>query len=153
MPLQFATSLLLMFVSLPSVGQKVSCSCDSVNVQDFQLDCKKISLSGGSSLQYQFNCDSIWLTLCSSSGKKHILYSIETRLHHYHDRVGYVFYKEFRKELLFRKDCVIPTGCNFFLVDKNSGRMIEEFGDLIDCPGLETLQGFLVYLDNSFYQN
>jgi hypothetical protein len=141
--------LSLIFCSLLVSGQKASCACDSISSEAFQLDCNKRKLGNGALLFYQFNCDSIWLTLQNARGKTRVLYSIPTRLHDYHDRVGWVFYREYRDALLFRKDCVPPTGCDFFLVDKTTGHTRLELGEIIDCPGMEKLKGLLFFLDSS----
>src|SRR5690349_18547975 len=102
MNFRIATFLLTLFLSLSGKGQNFSCKCDSASIEGFEIDCHTKKLKDGSLLFYQFNCDSIWLTLQNSAGQKHVLYAIATRLHTYHECIGYIFYREFRKFLLFR---------------------------------------------------
>jgi hypothetical protein len=138
-------------LSVSVSAQKISCGCKSIDREAFGINCNKQRLRNGSLLLYQFNCDSIWLTLHNKAGRKLVLYSIPTELRDYHDRVGYVFVQEFQKTVLFRKSCVAPTGCDYLLIDKYDGRTKKEFGDLIDCPGTGKMKEYLVFLDYAPY--
>jgi hypothetical protein len=138
-------------LSFSGSAQKISCGCKSIDPDEFGINCNKQRLRNGSLLLYQFNCDSIWLTLQNKAGRKHVLYSMPTGMRDYHDRVGYVFVQEFQKTVLFRKNCVAPTGCDYLLIDKYDGRTKKEFGNLIDCPGTEKMKEYLVFLDYAPY--
>jgi hypothetical protein len=153
MTFRIAVLLLFSIISYSGSAQKLSCSCDSISLDLLQMDCGKKALRNNAFLYYQFNCDSIWLTLQNRNGKKIILYSFPTRLYEYHYRVGYVFLREFKNVILFGRDCVAPTGCSYVLINSYTGRIEKELGEPISCPGTETIKNIIFYLDYSSYKD
>jgi len=101
-------------------------------------------------LYYQFNCDSIWLTL-ENNKQKHIIFSMTTEYYSYTYRLGYQFAKEFNSSILFRSGCPANGPCNFILVDKKTGEKITEFGELIYDHSADSpfIHSFILYFTDS----
>lgn len=132
-----------------SYGQKKECGCKSDTSLEIRTYCKTIRLKNGSKLYYQFNCDSVWLTLENTKGVKRILYSeTDTILFQYTYRIGYQFAKEYRNCLLFRSGCPANGPCNFVLVNKKTGRDIADLGELIYDHDTEKFYDFVIYFSN-----
>lgn len=141
--------LLLLIFHNVSYAQIKQCECisDSAITQN-TANCKTLYLKDGAKLYYQFNCDSIWLTL--ENDKKIIVFSSSTEYYNYNYRLGYQFAKEYEKSILFRSGCLSNGPCNFVLVDKISGKTIEEFGELIYDHFIDSpFYDFLIYFTDS----
>lgn len=148
----------LFFASTILFGQKQKqCSCLKVWTFDKIEDCQEKILKDKSKLYYQFNCDSIWLTLERPSGKKKILYSLSGEdykdLGPYNYRLGYYFINEFETELLFRFGCPATGSCNYVLVNKKSGTTTQKFSNLILDLNKESNNEFLIYFDETTDDN
>jgi hypothetical protein len=84
-------------------------------------------------LYRQFNCDSSWLTFESKSGLKSVLYSLDKSLIELTERLGYQLVKEYKTTLLFENRQASGGGfpAYFELIDKDDGKVLEEFGTII----------------------
>ncbi|MFI5152456.1 MAG: hypothetical protein ACHQET_03935 [Chitinophagales bacterium] len=111
-------------------------------------DCKTTLLKDGSKLDWQFNCDKIWLTLEFKNGKKEIIDTVPIEYYDYTFRLGYHLFKEFANSLLFRSGCPANGPCNFVLLDKSNGKKISEFGELIYDHETGTIYDFILYLSS-----
>lgn len=146
--------LLLAFLSLLklSYGQQKQCGCKTDTlINQYTTDCKTTLLSNGSKLYWQFNCDSIWLTLQNKNGKKIILDTVPIEYYSYTYRLGYRLVKEYKNTLLFRSDCPANGPCNFNLVDKNSGKRLKQFGELIYDHDEKKFYDFIIYFSSKNY--
>jgi hypothetical protein len=145
--------LLFTLLTLTSLGfaQTRQCECPTDSfITQYTTNCRTKYLQDSSMLYYQFNCDSIWLTL-ENKTQKHIIFSMTTEYYSYTYRLGYQFAKEFNNSILFRSGCPANGPCNFILVDKKTGKTITEFGELIydhsaDSPFVES---FILYFSDS----
>lgn len=114
----FLLLVFLLSVNLSYEQQKqYSCKTDTL-INQFTVDCKTIFLNNGSKLFWQFNCDSIWLTLQNQHGKKIIIDTVPIEYYPYANRLGYHLMKEYQNTLLFRSGCPANGPCNFNLIDK-----------------------------------
>jgi hypothetical protein len=115
-------------------------------------ECNIHLLKDGSKLYYQFNCDSVWLTLEKKSGRKIIIYSMAgddfKELYGYNYRLGYQFAHEYNKSILFRSGCPANGPCNFILINKSNGKITAELGELIYNREKNKFYNFLVYFSN-----
>lgn len=146
---QLIILLLLFTINELGFAQTKQCECLSdSNITQNTTDCATINLKDGSKLYYQFNCDSIWLTL--ENDKKLVVFSSSTEYYNYTYRLGYQFAKEYEKSILFRSGCLANGPCNFVLVDKVSGKTIEEFGELIYDHFIDSpFYDFVIYFTDS----
>lgn len=111
------------------------------------INCDTIVLKNKSLLYYQFNCDSVWLTLENKKGNKNILFSMGAELYGYTYRLGYQLIKEFKTTLLFRSGCAANGPCNYVLTNKENGKEIEKFGELI-FNSEDSLSEFIIYFSD-----
>ncbi|RTZ01765.1 hypothetical protein [Flavobacterium sp. GSP6] len=97
------------------------------------ISCDTTLFQNGSKLYRQFNCDSSWLTFENKNGLKKIMYSLDKPLIELTSRLGYQFVKEYKTTLLFENRQASGGGfpTNFELIDKDNGKVIEEFGTII----------------------
>jgi hypothetical protein len=82
--------LLLLLLLKPSYGQQKQCGCKTDTlINQFTTECKTRLLGNGSKLYWQFNCDSIWLTLQNKNGKKIIIDTVPIEYYPYTYRLGF----------------------------------------------------------------
>ena len=144
--------LVLLFSLKFSYGQQKQCSCKTDTlINHFTTDCKTTLLRNGSKLYWQFNCDSIWLTLQDKNGKKIIIDTVPIEYYAYTYRLGYRLVKEYENTLLFRSGCPANGSCNFNLVDKSSGKKLKQFGELIYDHDKEKFYDFIIYFSSKNY--
>jgi hypothetical protein len=143
--------LIITYLTLTSMcfAQTRQCVCPTDSfITQYTTDCKTKYLKDSSMLYYQFNCDSIWLTL--ENKQKHIVFSMTTEYYSYTYRLGYQLAKEYDKTLLFRSGCPANGPCNFVLVDKKTGKTIKQFGELIYDHSADTpFFSFILYFSDS----
>jgi hypothetical protein len=60
-------------------------------------------------------------------------------------RLGYQLVKEYKRGLLFRSGCAGNGPCDFFLIDKNTGKTLKEFGELIYDRNKDKFYDFVLY--------
>ncbi|MGL4629902.1 MAG: hypothetical protein ACRCVT_01755 [Leadbetterella sp.] len=132
---------------------KNSCGCESDSIKTLNtINCDTTTLRNNSKLYYQFNCDSIWLTLENLKEKKTILYSEKENFNDFFGiqwRLAFKLMKEFDQYLLFRSDCPANGPCNFVLFDKNTGEFKKEFGELIYDHESQTFYDFVLYFSKT----
>jgi hypothetical protein len=144
--------LLAFFAVFLSVGiASAQCRCESDTLMNETISCEKTTLTNGAKLYYQFNCDSVWMVLESTDGKKHIIFSDRelVGLHGYVYRLGYQLIHQFQNALLFRFGCPANGPCGFALVDKNTGKQIETFGQLIFGDEEEDNKDYIIYFSDT----
>ncbi len=95
------------------------------------ISCDVTALSNNAKLYWQFTCDRIWLTLEKKDGKKFVIDEVPVDVYPYTYRLGYQLIKEYRNSLLFRSGCAASGPCSYFLIDKNDGVVVRQFGQLI----------------------
>lgn len=132
---------------------KKNCGCESDSLKtENTINCDTTTLKNKSKLYYQFNCDSIWLTLENLNGKKKIIYSEKDAFNDYYAiqwRLAYKLRKEYDKYLLFRSDCPANGPCNFVLVDKQTGKLKKELGELIYDKENQIFYDFILYFSKT----
>lgn len=111
------------------------------------VSCDETDLRYGAKLYWQYSCDRIWLTLEKKNGRKIVLDEMPVDLFGYTYRLGYYFSKEYEKHLLFRSGCPANGACNFILVNKETGKIEKEFGELIYNHDTDTFYDFVLYFD------
>jgi hypothetical protein len=142
-------SLILVLIVYGSCAQANECFCSSDSMMNECMpDCKQILLKNGAKLYWQFNCDKIWLTLELRSSKRITIDTLPIEYYPYFDRLGYQFFKEFAKSLLFRSGCPANGPCNFVLLDKTNGKKLKDFGELIYDHDTRKIYNFLLYLSS-----
>ncbi|MES1222057.1 MAG: hypothetical protein ABUT20_41565 [Bacteroidota bacterium] len=130
-------------------GQKKQCSCTADSLIDQNTtDCKTTVLQNKALLYWQFNCDSIWLTLQNKEGRRIILDKVPIEYYSYTFRLGYRLVKEYKNSLLFRSGCPANGPCNFVLINKNTGKLIHEFGELIYDHEIRKFYDFILYFSS-----
>ena len=113
-------------------GQKKQCFCDKdILMNNATTNCKTTILKNKSKLYWQYNCNKIWLTLENRKGKKIVLDKIPVEYFGYTYRLGFHLIKEFDKTILFRSGCPANGPCTYTLIDKSTGKKVNEFGQLI----------------------
>ncbi|MCB0538283.1 MAG: hypothetical protein KDE33_12240 [Bacteroidetes bacterium] len=126
----FTTTLLLF--TLPTFGQNNHCFCDKDTLMnEAMVSCDTTTFSNNAKLYWQYNCDSIWLTLENVNGQKNVIDEVPDELYGYTYRLGFHLIKEFDKTILFRSGCPANGPCIYTLIDKNNGKTIEQFDQLI----------------------
>lgn len=70
--------------------------------------------------------------------------------HGYTYRLGYQLIKEFKKTLLFRCGCPANGPCGHYLLDKESGKIIREFDELI-FNSEDSISDFIIYFPKDNY--
>lgn len=127
--------LLTIFLILSSralVGQVKDCFCDrNTQLNGATVSCDTKTLSNNSKLYWQYTCDRIWLTLENPRGEKFVIDEFGVELYAYTYRLGYHLIKEFEESLLFRSGCPANGPCLYTLIDKDKGKKIKEFDQLI----------------------
>ena len=150
-------SILLLFLSIQTFGQDKHCFCELNSLMNNgAISCDTLSLKNNSIIYWQYNCDSIWLTLEHINGNKVIIDNVPVELYGYAYRLGFELIKEFDNALLFRNGCSANGPCSYSLLDKNNGRLKREFDQLI-CIDTDMNQedphaydlDFVVYLADS----
>lgn len=125
------TTILLIF-TLQTFGQVKQCFCDKDTLMNCAtVSCNTTTFSNNSELYWQYNCDSIWLTLENVNRQKFVIDKVPVELYGYTYRLGFHLIKEFDKTILFRGDCPANGSCIYTLIDKNNGNKINEFDQLI----------------------
>ena len=94
-------------------------------------NCKTTILNNKSKLYWQYNCNKIWLTLENRKGKKIVLDEVPVGFFGYTYRLGFHLIKEFDNTILFRSGCPANGPCMYTLIDKSTGKKVDEFGQLI----------------------
>jgi len=141
--------MFLLFVQL-SFGQQKQCECKlDTSINQFTTNCKTTLLNNGSKLYWQFNCNSIWLTLENKIGTKVIIDTVPIGLYSYTFRLGFQLAKEYKGSLLFRSGCPANGPCNFVLIDKSNGKKLKEFGELIYDHTSKKFYDFVIFLSSS----
>ncbi|MBF8455746.1 hypothetical protein IV494_01010 [Kaistella sp. G5-32] len=92
--------------------------------------CETKVLQNGGKLYWQYNCNKIWLTL-ENKKKKIEIDQIDVSDFGLTYRLGFHFIKEYKNSLLFRTGCGANGPCSYILIDKNSGKKLKEFNQLI----------------------
>lgn len=95
------------------------------------ISCDTTYFSNKSKIFWQFNCDKIWLTLENKDKIKFAIDEVPVELYGYTYRLGYHLIKEYKNSLLFRSGCAATGTCSYILIDKNNGKKIREFYQLI----------------------
>ncbi len=130
-------------------AQKKECGCQSDSlINQYTTDCNTTYLKNGSKLYWQFNCKSIWLTLENKSGRRTTINTVPIDYYSLTYRIGYHLAKEYKNTLLFRSGCPANGPCNFVLLDKNTGKKIREFGELIYDHSTGQFYDFILYFSS-----
>jgi hypothetical protein len=87
-------------------------------------------LKDGTLIYYQFNCDSVWLTM-QNKDIKTVIFSMEAVLAPLTFRVGYQFIREFKNTILFSYGCAPNGPCQHSLIDKRNGKELKQLQELI----------------------
>lgn len=142
------SSLTIYFILICTVlqAQTKQCGCptDSL-INNGSIDCSTQKLSDGSELYWQINCKRVWLTLKKRNNKKIVLDEVPFEYFGYTYRLGFQLAREYKKTLLFSSGCPANGPCNFVLVDKNTGRRVNEFGELIYNHSTRQFFDFVIY--------
>ena len=143
---------LILTTSTYAQKQSKSCGCVKDSLLNDLVTCEEKILKDKSTIYYQFDCDSIWLTLKNIKGQKKILYSLSGDDYivfgPLNYRLGYYFVQEFNQELLFRWSCPATGACSYILVNKQSGKPTQEFNNLIFDLNKESNNDFLIYFED-----
>jgi hypothetical protein len=153
---RYLTILLFVIFFNAVEAQPRQCGCATDTLITDVVNCHTRKLKNGAELFYQFNCDSVWLTLKTANKRKHILYLMKGKtykeLFGYTFRLGYNFCHEFDKYLLFRNACPANGPCNFTLVNKTTGKIFKELGELIYDHKTNKFYDFILYLSDKSKQ-
>jgi len=95
------------------------------------VGCDTTYFSNGSKIYWQYNCDRIWLTLENSRNNKVVIDEVPSEYYQYTYRLGFSLVKEYKNCLLFRGGCPANGPCIYTLVDKDNGKKIKSFSQLI----------------------
>ncbi len=142
-------------ISKKKVNYKIknNCGCETDSLKtENTINCDTTTLRNNTKLYYQFNCDSIWLTLENLNGKRKIIYSEKEKFDDYFAiqyRLAYKLKKEYDKYLLFRSDCPANGPCNFVLTDKKTGKLKKELGELIYDKDDQNFYDFILYFSKN----
>ena len=132
-------------MSFSSYGQpQQRCYCPTDSLMNEFTGCEHWTLSDKTELYYQFNCDSIWLTLKRDDFRK-IIFSTSPELYAYHFRLDPQLIKEFPSFILFRWGCPANGPCNYFLTKKSDGVKTKEFDELVYL-GTKDQTNVLIYI-------
>jgi len=147
--MRFLLFLIFILLSFNASTQAKECNCNKDSlINQSTTDCKTILLKSGAKLYWQFNCNKIWLTLELKTGKKIIIDTVPIDYYGYTFRLGYHLFKEFAKSLLFRSGCPANGPCNFVLLNKDNGKKLTEFGELIYDHETDAVYDFILYLSS-----
>ncbi len=146
-------------ISIPTsqkeVKQKVknNCGCETDSLKtENTINCDTTILRNNSKIYYQFNCDSIWLTLENIKGDKIVIYREKDNFDDFYAiqwRLAYRLKKEYDNYLLFRSDCPANGPCNFVLIDKKTGQLKKELGELIYDKEKPFTYDFVLYFSKT----
>ena len=126
----FLTSIIAALISFSAAGQICECADRNPNIE-----CDTAFLKSNSLIYYQFDCDSIWLTLENQNSVKHEIFKIATKSIY----IPSLLYlkQDCDQSALFSmrhsKDSV-----EFYLVNKNSGQIIKTFHNVISSGRKES---------------
>ena len=95
------------------------------------VSCDTTTFSNNAQLYWQYNCDKIWLTLENVRKNKFIIDEVPVDLFNLTYRLGYHLIKEYSNSLLFRSGCPANGPCIYTLIDKDNGKKLKEFDQLI----------------------
>lgn len=124
-------SFLLIFISLFFFSQKKQCFCEeNPEMNAATTSCETTFLKNGAKLYWQYNCKKIWLTL-ENKEKKIEIDQIGVSDYGLTYRLGFHFIKEYKNSILFRSGCGATGPCFYVLIDKNTGKKLKEFDQLI----------------------
>jgi len=133
---------------------KKNCGCETDTlINDNTTKCDTVVFKNKSKLYYQFNCDSIWLTLENTKKKKKILYVEKEYFHDFYYiqyRLKYHLAKEYKNLLLFRSGCPANGPCNYVLIDKETGKLSRELGELIYEHNPDVIYDFVIYFSGDY---
>ena len=95
--------------------------------------CDTTFLKDGSFLFYQFNKDSIWLTIKYPNGKSNIIDLDTTKeIFSIYGRLKHTLIKEYNDKLLFRYGCAATGGlCGYKLIETKSVKTLNDYTNLI----------------------
>ncbi|MNK29977.1 hypothetical protein D3C87_483830 [compost metagenome] len=115
-----------------STNNRNSCFCDTNTLMnEATVSCDTTKYSNSSIIYWGYNCNKIWLTLENKNGDKFIIDTVPVEYYNYTYRLGYHLIKEFKSGLLFRSGCPANGPCIYNLIDKNNGKILKEFQQLI----------------------
>ncbi len=126
-------------ISLTALGQTCGCAQEK-----FLIECDTSYLQSNALIYYQFNCDSIWLTLENKNAEKFIIYKTDML-----DFYG-------PSTLHLKQDCTesalfsiryTKTDIDFFVINKSNGKVIRTFQNVIDVERNQTC--FVAYYNSS----
>lgn len=124
-------SFLLIFISLFFFSQKKQCFCaENPEMNAATTSCETTFLKNGAKLYWQYNCKKIWLTL-ENKEKKIEIDQIGVSDYGLTYRLGFHFIKEYKNSILFRSGCGATGPCSYVLIDKNKGKKLKDFDQLI----------------------
>lgn len=115
---------LFMLGTFSAEGQNCQCLTERLN-----LECDTSFLKSNALLYYQYNCDSVWLTMENVRGEKYILYQLETELFN-GPKLAFLKGDCERSILISRKE--LEKDVQYYLIDKSTGRMMKSFQNVID---------------------
>jgi hypothetical protein len=150
--MRFLLFYFFLFSSSSSFSQKKTCACDNDSLEGRSINCRTIVLKNKARLYWQYNCDSAWLTLQTSKGKKIVLDTLPAGLFYYTFRMGFQLFKEFEHYLVLRSECPANGPCKYSLVDKNNGKKIKTVSQLICAEGKTYDFDFIVYFTPAYDQ-
>ncbi|TAE20152.1 MAG: hypothetical protein EAZ95_00080 [Bacteroidetes bacterium] len=152
MNIRFVIALLFFITSQSYVfGQdKLTCDCsDSLDLPHIQY-CTPFTLKTGEKLYYQYDCDTLWLTL-ERENTKTIIFSEKCSYYENSYEKPYLFITEFDKYILFARFCN-PT-CTHYLVEKATGKVKEIISKLIfdgSLPNGKTFDIVISFVDDNY---
>lgn len=153
---RYLTTLLIL-ISIPAFGQVKNCFCEmDTLMNNATISCETKTFTNKTKIYWQYNCDNIWLTFENINGQRIIIDEVPTELYSYTYRLGFHLIKEFDKTILFRSGCLASGSCIYNLIDKNTGKKLKEFHQLI-CIDTDAKWenahkynfNFIVYLSNN----
>jgi len=123
---------ILTLINVSAYGQVARCFCEKDTLMNgATVSCDTTDFDNQSKIYWQYNCDSIWLTLENKLEQKIIIDQVQVDLFNLTFRLGYHLIKEFDQSLLFRSGCPANGPCRYILIDKKNGQRIKEFHQLI----------------------
>lgn len=148
--------LVLLFFFSQSFGQKKPCFCEKDSLMSEAVNCDTIFLKNHSKLYWQLNCIRIWLTIENAKKTKIVIDEPDVNLYQYTYRTGFHLIREYKNSILFRSGCGANGPCSYILIDKTTGKRIQEYGQLIcidtdsqyDKKSYQYPFDFIVYLDD-----
>jgi hypothetical protein len=143
--------LVVIFFTPILIFAQGNCSCSKNISLKPNIDCDTTFLKNGAILFYQFNCDSVWLTF-KNGDKSKVICSIESDLMDYSYRLGYQLIREFNHTLLFRYGCPATGPCDHILIDKETGKELKKFNNLI-YKAEDPFAEFIVYFSDKNYNS